>query len=346
MTLAGARLGMISPFIAQTACAARASQYDGELSALDSATTWLNSQPLMEADLRGKVVLIDFCTYSCINWLRTLPYVRAWADKYTHQGLSLIGVHTPEFAFEKDVSNVRQAVKDLAVSYPLAIDNDYAIWTAFENQYWPALYFIDATGRIRHRYFGEGEYEQSERVIQRLLVEAGRQGVSRDLVSVQGRDAEAPADWGSLKSPEMYVGYRRSNNFASPGGVAPDEPRPYSVAAQLRLNQWALSGNWTIGASVISLNAPNGVIACRFHARDVHLVMGPGEKSKSLAFRVRIDGRLPEDARGSDVDPEGRGILSAQRMYQLIRQPGPVKERQFEIEFMDAGAEAFAFTFG
>jgi thiol-disulfide isomerase/thioredoxin len=319
---------------------------EGELPSLGSATGWLNSQPLTTASLRGKVVLIDFWTYTCINWLRTLPYVRAWAEKYKNQGLVVIGVHSPEFAFEKNLDNVRHAAKDMKVNFPVAIDSDHAIWRAFKNEYWPALYLVDAQGRIRHHHFGEGEYEQSERIIQRLLAEAGSGGVSRDLVSVDGRGAEAAADWGSLKSPENYVGYERTENFASPGGAVLDKRRVYAVPARLKLNQWALSGDWTVQKQAIVLNQANGRIAYRFHACDLHLVMGPAVRGTALRFRVLIDGQPPGAAHGIDVDDKGNGTVTEQRLYQLIRQPKPIADRQFEIEFLDSGVEAFAFTFG
>jgi thiol-disulfide isomerase/thioredoxin len=319
---------------------------EGGMPSLGSATGWLNSQPLTTAGLRGKVVLIDFWTYTCINWLRTLPYVRAWAEKYKNQGLVVIGVHSPEFAFEKNLDNVRRAAKDMKVNFPIAIDSDHAIWRAFKNEYWPALYFVDAQGRIRHHHFGEGEYEQSERIIQQLLAEAGSGGVSRDLVSVDGRGAEAAADWGSLKSPENYVGYERTENFASPGGAVLDKRRVYAVPARLRLNQWALLGDWTVQKQAIVLNQANGRIAYRFHARDLHLVMGPAVRGTALRFRVLIDGQPPGAAHGIDVDDKGNGTVTEQRLYQLIRQPKPIADRQFEIEFLDSGVQAFAFTFG
>ena len=259
---------------------------EGELPSLGGATGWLNSQPLTSRSLRGKVVLFQFCTYTCINWLRTLPYVRAWDEKYKGQGLVVVGVHTPEFEFEKDVDNVRRALKDMGVVYPVAVDNDYAVWRAFKNQYWPALYLVDAQGRIRHHHFGEGEYERSERVIQQLLAEAGAGGVGQEIVSVEGRGAEAAADWGSLKSPENYVGYGRTENFASPGGAVSDERRVYAAPARLSLNQWALSGEWTVGKQAVVLNKAGGRVACRFHARDLHLVMGPSARGSSVRFRV------------------------------------------------------------
>jgi thiol-disulfide isomerase/thioredoxin len=313
---------------------------------LRSATLWLNSRPVTAADLRGKVVLIDFWTYTCINWLRSLPYVRAWAEKYQNRGLVVIGVHTPEFAFERNIDNVRRAARDMRVDFPIAIDNDYAIWRAFNNQYWPALYFIDSQGRIRHHQFGEGEYEQSEIVVQQLLAEAGIRGVGHELVSVDARGLEAAADWGDLKSPENYLGYDRTENFASPGGAVLDKPRVYGAPAWLGLNHWALAGDWTVENQATLLNRPNGRIAYRFHARDLHLVMGPAARGTSVRFRVLIDAQPPGAAPGLDVDHRGGGAVTEQRLYQLIRQPRPIADRQFEIEFLDPGLEAFAFTFG
>ena len=318
----------------------------GELRSLDSATEWLNSPPLTEAGLRGKVVLVEFWTYTCINWLRVQPYVRAWADKYKDQDLVVIGVHAPEFPFEKDLDNVRRMVKDLNVAYPVAVDNNMAIWRAFDNNYWPAFYFIDAQGRLRHRQFGEGEFEQAERVIQQLLTEAGSTGVGRDLVTVEGRGVEAPADWSSLRSPENYLGYQRTQGFASPGGGDPDQRRVYAAPARLRLNQWGVSGEWTMGRGAIALHQPQGKIVYRFHARDLHLVMGPSVPGRPVRFRVLIDGMPPGAAHGGDVDEQGYGTLDQQRMYQLIRQQKPIGDRLFEIEFLDSGAEVFAFTFG
>jgi thiol-disulfide isomerase/thioredoxin len=332
--------------VQQMAPAAVQLRIEGELPSLGGATEWLNSPALTAAGLRGKVVLIDIWTYTCINWLRSLPYVRAWAEKYKNQGLVVIGVHAPEFEFEKNVDNVRRAAKDMKVDYPIAIDNNYAIWRALKNEYWPALYFVDAQGRIRHHHFGEGGYEQSERIIQQLLAEAGIGGVGHELVSVDARGAEVAADWGSLKSPENYVGYERTENFASPGGAVLDKRRVYAAPAQLRLNHWALSGDWTVGKQAIVLNKANGRIAYRFHARDLHLVMGPAARGTSVRFRVLIDGKPPAAAHGIDVDDQGNGTVTEQRLYQLIRQPKPIADRQFEIEFLDAGVEAFAFTFG
>jgi thiol-disulfide isomerase/thioredoxin len=301
---------------------------------------------LTAAGLRGKVVLIDFWTYSCINWRRTLPYVRAWAEKYKGQGLVVIGVHTPEFAFEKNIDNVRWAAKDMRVDYPIAIDNDYAIWGAFNNEYWPALYFVDARGQIRHHVFGESEYEQSELIIQQLLSEAGIGGIGHELVSVDAPGAEAAADWGNLRSPESYVGHERTENFVSRDGAILDKPHVYKAPAQLRLNHWALSGDWTIGKQAVVLNKADGRIAYRFHARDLNLILGPSARGASVRFRVLIDGQPPGAAHGVDIDGQGNGTVTESRMYQLIRQPKPIADRQFEIEFLDPGLAAFDFTFG
>jgi thiol-disulfide isomerase/thioredoxin len=319
---------------------------EGELPSFSGATAWLNSPPLSAADLRGNVVLIDFWTYTCINWLRTLPYVRAWAEKYREHGVVTIGVHTPEFSFEHDLQNVRRAAKDMKVSYPIAIDNDYAIWDAFDNHYWPALYLVDAQGRIRYHHFGEGAYEQSEMMLQHVLAEAGLSGLDGELVSVDAQGVEAAADWDSLRSAENYVGYERTENFASPGDAVLDQPRVYAVPARFSLNEWALSGEWTVGREATVLNTANGRITYRFHARDLHLVMGPATRGTSVRFRVFLDGRPPGAAYGIDVDEQGNGTVTDQRLYQLIRQPKPIADRQFEIEFLDAGVEAFAFTFG
>ena len=317
-----------------------------ELASLERANEWLNSPPLTASALRGKVVLIDFWTYTCINWLRTLPYVRAWHEKYRNQGLVVIGVHAPEFAFEKNIDNVRWAVKDRRIDHPIAVDNDHVIWRAFRNQYWPALYFIDAQGRVRHHHFGEGSYEQSEMIIQALLAETGAGGIDRAPVSVDARGIEAAADWRSLMSPENYLGYERTQGFASPGGAHLDKPRTYELPARLRLNEWGLSGDWTVKKETAALNKPNGRIAYRFHARDLHLVMGPAAPGTSVRFRVLIDGQPPGAAHGIDVDAQGNGTVTEQRLYQLIRQPQPIADRQFEIEFLGSGVEAFAFTFG
>jgi thiol-disulfide isomerase/thioredoxin len=319
---------------------------EGAFPSLAGATEWLNSPPLTASGLRGKVVLIDVWTYTCINWLRTLPYVRAWAEKYKSQGLVVIGVHSPEFPFEHDVDNVRRESKEMRVGYPIAIDNDFAIWRALNNNYWPALYFVDAQGRIRHHKFGEGDYDASERVIQQLLTEAGASGIGPEQVAVDARGAEVAAEWDSLKSQENYVGTERTENFASPGGAASDKSKVYALPARLRLNQWALAGDWTVGKTVVALNKANGRIAYRFQARDLHLVMGPATRGTPVRFRVLIDGKPPGAAHGSDIDDQGYGTVAAQRLYQLIRQPKPIADRQFEIEFLDTGVEAFAFTFG
>jgi thiol-disulfide isomerase/thioredoxin len=321
---------------------------EGRLPSLGNATEWLNSEPLTADGLRGKVVLIDFWTYTCINWRRTLPYVRAWAEKYKDHGLVVIGVHSPEFAFEKNVQNVRQAVKEMGIDYPIAIDSDHRIWRDFKNQYWPALYFVDAQGHIRHHQFGEGEYEQSERIIQQLLADAGISGIGHDLASVDARGAEVAADLADLRSPETYVGSELAENFASPGGAVVGQRHVYAAPApaQLGLNHWSLSGDWTVEKPAAVLNQANGRIAYRFHARDLHLIMGPATPGTSVRFRVLIDGQPPGAAHGTDVDDQGNGTVNQQRMYQLIRQPKPIADRQFEIEFLDPGVEVFAFTFG
>ena len=319
---------------------------EGALPSLDGAIEWLNSPPLTPADLRGNVVLVDIWTYTCINWLRTLPYVRAWAEKYQDQGLVVIGVHDPEFMFEHDVDNVRRAARAMQITYPIAIDNRYAIWRGLNNHYWPALYFVDAEGRIRQHHFGEGAYERSERIIQQLLSDAGVSNVDRGLVSVDGHGVEAAADWDNLQSPETYVGYERTERFASPEGVVEGMRHQYAAPARLGLNEWALEGEWTVEQQPALLDEPGGRIAYCFHARDLHLVMGPAMPGASIRFQVLIDGRPPGDAHGSDVDVHGNGTVTEQRLYQLIRQPGPITDRQFEIEFVNAGVEAFAFTFG
>jgi thiol-disulfide isomerase/thioredoxin len=319
---------------------------EGELPSFDGAAEWLNSPPLTAAGLRGKVVLVNFWTYTCINWLRQLPYVRAWAEKYAGQALVVIGVHTPEFGFEHNPDNVRRAVADTRIGYPVAIDNGYAVWRAFDNYYWPALYFADAEGRIRHHHFGEGEYQQSEMVIQQLLTAAGSGGTSHDLVSVDPSGLEAQADWADLRSPENYTGYDRTENFSSPGGIEPGKPHPYTAPARLWLNEWALSGDWTMGEQAATLNTAEGQIVNRFQARDLHMVLGPAAPGTSVRFRVLLDGQPPGTGHGADVDDQGNGTVTEQRLYQLIRQPGPVTERTFEITFLDPGVEAYAFTFG
>jgi hypothetical protein len=292
------------------------------------------------------VVLVEFWTFTCINWIRTLPYVRAWFEKYGRDGLVVLGVHTPEFDVEHDIERVRKAVADMGIEYPIAIDNDYAIWNAFNNSYWPALYFADADGEIRHHRFGEGDYEDSEIVIQRLLAAAGVGGASQELVSVDPRGVEAAADWEQLGSPETYIGYERGTNLASSGGVLRDLPREYALPHVLGLNEWALGGDWTIGRQAAALNGPDGRIAHRFHARDLHLVVAPGRGDQPARFRVLLDGEPPGAAHGVDTDEQGEGRMSEVRLYQLIRQRGAVAERTFEITFLDAGVQAYVFTFG
>lgn len=333
MTIVSAQLGAIASAKTRSA-----------LSALERASTWLNSQPLTAEALQGKVVLAEFWTYTCINWRRQLPYVRAWAEKYRKQGLIVIGVHSPEFSFEKNIENVRWAAKDMRVDFPIAVDNEHAVWQGFNNEYWPALYFVDVKGKIRHTRFGEGEYEQSERAIQKLLSEAGAADVRNELVSIDPSGSEAQPDWKHLQSAENYLGYVRTENFAS--NPAQDKARVYSAPKHVDLNYWALSGDWTMGKEAIRSNQPNARIVYRFHGRDLHLVVGPAKPGTPVRFRVLIDGNVPGSAHGVDVDEQGNGRLVEQRMYQLIRQPGQIVDRQFEIEFIDSGAEAFSFTFG
>jgi hypothetical protein len=316
-----------------------------ELAALGRANEWLNSPRLTPESLAGKVVLVQFGTYTCINWLRTLPYIRAWSQKY-RQGFALIGVHTPEFEFEKNLDNVRRAVPQMRIEFPIVIDNEYSIWRAFNNQYWPALYFLDARGRVRRHHFGEGEYDSSERAIQQLLANAGVGGDQQTVVLVEANGIEAPADWANLRSPENYLGYARTLNFASPGGAESDRRRLYAIPKRMTLNQWALVGEWTMGRQATVLNGPTGRIVCRFHARDLHLVMGPQRQGDSVRFRVSIDGQPPGAAHGGDVDEAGNGVVVEPRLYQLVRQPQPIVDRQFAIEFFGAGVQTFAFTFG
>jgi thiol-disulfide isomerase/thioredoxin len=319
---------------------------EGALPGLGGATAWLNSEPLTPAGLRGKVVVVQFCTFSCVNWLRTLPYVRAWAEKYRDDGLVVIGAHSPEFPFEHDLEKIQSALEGMGVDYPIAVDNEFAVWRAFDNAYWPALYFIDAEGRIRHHHFGEEDYERSERVIQQLLAEAGSDDVDEDLVSVEPDGVCLAADWDTLGSPETYVGYARAAGFASPGGLEPDRSRVYVEPSQLELNQWALFGDWTVWKQITTLNEPGGRIVHRFHGRDLNLVLGSREDGAPMRFVVLIDGEPPNGARGLDVDERGDGTVSQERLYQLIRQDGPITERIFEITFIDGGAQAYVFTFG
>jgi cytochrome c biogenesis protein CcdA/thiol-disulfide isomerase/thioredoxin len=318
----------------------------GTLPPLDGATQWLNSPPLTADGLRGHVVVIDFWTYSCINCLRALPYVKAWYEKYRDKGLVVIGIHAPEFAFEKDLRNVRREVKDLGVTYPVAVDNDYKLWRAFGNEYWPAHYFVDANGKIRHTHFGEGEYDESERVIQQLLEEAGGGNLPADLVSATGTGAALAADETHVLSPETYIGHARADSFASPGGQVPGVAHDYSALAKLALNQWALEGNWTVGEESAVENAASARILFHFQARDLHLVLGPGPDGKPIRFRVRLDGAAPGADHGADIDADGNGTVSEERLYQLIRQSGDIRDRVFEIEFLDPGVVGYAFTFG
>ncbi len=317
---------------------------EGQLPSLDGAVQWLNSPPLTAEALKGKVVVVDFWTYSCINCLRSLPYVRNWADKYKDSGLVVIGVHAPEFAFEKDPANVKKAVADLGVTYPVALDNNYAIWRGFNNHYWPAHYFIDANGKVRHHHFGEGDYDGSERIIRQLLTEAGHTDLPPEGMALQATGAQAAPDLADVQSGETYVGFERAENFASPGGVAENAPHIYAPG-RLTLNQWGLSGEWTVGAERAVLDKKDGSIQYRFHARDLHLVLGPSGDAP-IHFRVTIDGQTPGANHGADTDADGNGVVTGQRLYQLIRQSGPVGDHTFEIRFSDAGAQAYAFTFG
>jgi thiol-disulfide isomerase/thioredoxin len=319
---------------------------EGALPELDGTTAWLNSAPLTPAGLHGRVVLVQFCTFSCINWLRTLPNVQAWARKYRDNGLVLIGVHSPEFPFEHDLEKIRSALDGMGVEHPIAVDNDFAVWRAFDNAYWPALYFVDAAGLIRHHRFGEEDYERSERVIQQLLREAGGRDVDDDLVAIAPDGVYRAADWDTLKSPETYVGYARATGFASPGGLQPDRSRDYAAPSQLALNHWALSGDWTVGAQVATSNEPGGQLVHRFHGRDLNLVLGSAAAGRPTRFRVRLDGDPPQAAHGLDIDERGDGTVTEERLYQLIRQDGPITDRAFEITFVDADAQAYVFTFG
>ncbi len=318
---------------------------EGELPSLAGATQWLNTQPLTAQSLRGKVVLVDFWTYSCINCIRSLPYVHAWAEKYKDYGLVVIGVHAPEFAFEKEPQNVIKAVKDLGVTYPVALDNDYAIWKGFNNEYWPAHYFIDTQGRIRHHHFGEGEYDQSEDVIRQLLTEAGQKNLPGGYVQPGAQGAEAAGSGDATRSPETYVGYARAENFAG-GQVAHDDAWTYHAPATLMANQWALDGRWTVRDENARLDSANGRIVYRFRGRDLHLVLGPGNEGKPVRFRVLIDGKAPGADHGMDIDADGNGTVTSQRLYQLVRQASGTGERTFEITFLDPGVQAYAFTFG
>jgi thiol-disulfide isomerase/thioredoxin len=319
---------------------------EGRMPEMDGAIGWLNSAPLSSKALRGKVVLVDFWTYTCINSLRPLPYVKSWAAKYKDAGLVVIGVHTPEFSFEHEPANVDNAVRELKVGYPVAIDSNYRIWQAFHNDYWPAEYIVDAKGRIRYHHFGEGEYGETERVIQELLKENGATGVDGTLVSVSASGTEAAPSFENEDSPETYVGYRQAERFASPGRIAKDSPKTYSPPAEPSLNQWGLSGSWNVGAEGIVLQSAPGKIVYRFHSRDLHMVLAPTKEGKPVHFRVKLDGSAPGANSGSDTATDGSGEVREPRLYQLIRQKGPIQDRTFEIEFLDPGAQAFVFTFG
>ncbi|MBC3921455.1 Protein DipZ [Pseudomonas fluorescens] len=319
---------------------------EGTLPPLEGAVQWLNSPPLTAEALKGKVVLVDFWTYSCINCLRTLPYVKAWAEKYRDQGLVVIGVHAPEFAFERDVSNVTKAMQDLGITYPVAIDNAYKIWRAFDNQYWPAHYFADAKGQIRYHHFGEGDYAESERVIQQLLREAGARNVAGGLIQADAKGVQQAPDMNEVQSPETYLGYQRAENFISTGTLATNQVANYPAAGNLALNHWTLEGQWNVGGQQATLDQPGGRIVYRFHARDLHLVLGPGADGKPVRFNVTVDGQAPGDAHGTDVAPDGSGTVTEQRLYQLVRQPGAVQDHTFTIEFLDPNVAAYAFTFG
>jgi thiol-disulfide isomerase/thioredoxin len=340
------RPGLIRSIVHHVAGDRRALPDEGRLASFEGATGWLNSDPLTPEGLRGRLVLVDFWTYTCVNWLRTLPYLRAWAAKYGESGLTVIGVHTPEFGFEHDIDNVVTQSRNLGVEYPIAVDNEYAVWSAFANHFWPASYLADGHGRIRFHHFGEGEYAMTEMAIQQLLLDAGVDRIDQDLVMVEPRGLEVAADWQTLQSPETYVGYNQSTGFAQDGAATFDEPRVYAPPGRLPLNSWGLSGNWTVAGHAAVSNEPGGRIAFHFHARDLNLVMGPSSRGASTPFRVFLDGQLATDAHGTDVDPHGSGTVSDQRTYQLIRQLGAIADRLFEVEFLDAGIEAYCFTFG
>jgi len=319
---------------------------EGPMPDLSGAVAWLNSPPLTRKSLRGKVVLVDFWTYSCINCLRALPYVEGWAAKYKEGGLVVIGVHTPEFAFEKERANVEKAVRDLRISYPVAIDSEYKIWQAFNNEYWPAHYFIDGKGRIRYHHFGEGEYDESEGVIQRLLKENGATSLSEERISIPANGAEAAPDNPDIRSSETYIGYHRAEHFGSVEPIVQDSRKSYTPRPRLSLNQWALGGQWKVGPESAVLQTSPGKLVFRFHARDLHMVLGAAKDGKSVRFTVKLDGTPPGEDHGSDADANGAGTIQGHRLYQLIRQKGTVEDRTFEIEFLDPGVQAFAFTFG
>ncbi|AQS87751.1 cytochrome c biogenesis protein [Neoasaia chiangmaiensis NBRC 101099] len=328
------------------AASAQTLDNEGRLPSLDGATQWLNSPPLSRDQLRGKVVLVDFWTYSCINCLREMPYLSAWAEKYKPYGLVVIGVHAYEFDFEKNIDNIKQAIARYHVNFPVAVDNDRGIWNAFQNEYWPAAYFVDAQGHIRHHHFGEGDYADSERIIQTLLRDAGAKNVPTTLVSVDATGAQAEGDMADMQSPETYIGYARAQNFASAGGAVQDETSDYAASNTLALNQWDLGGKWSVNAEHATLHAPGGTIDYRFHARDLHLVMGPGPNGQPVPFHVTIDGHAPGAAHGADIDANGNGTVTGQQLYQLVRQNGEIGDHTFTIRFDKPGVQAFSFTFG
>ena len=309
------------------------------------AVGWLNSNPLDRNSLRGKVVLVDIWTYSCINSLRQLPYLKDWAEKYKAVGLVVIGVHSPEFGFEKDRESVERGVNGLKLDYPIAIDSNMGVWQAFNNEYWPADYFIDGNGRIRHHHFGEGEYDQSERVIQQLLKENGAAQVDQTLVKASGGGIEAPFSMDVL-SPETYAGYLRTDRFSSQERMAPDSVKTYTPPKNPDLNEWGLGGSWNVSDESATLQAPNGKTVFQFHARDLHMVLGPNEPNKSIHYSVKLDGEPPGENHGVDTSTAGSGEVNQPRLYQLIRQKGPIADRTFEIEFADPGVRAYSFTFG
>lgn len=319
---------------------------EGQMPPLTGDGVWLNSEPLTPERLRGKVVLIDFWTYSCINCLRAMPYVKSWYERYKDHGLVVVGIHAPEFDFEKNVANVRRAMQKFGVTYPVVLDTNYSLWKAFNNRYWPAHYFVDAEGKIRGHHFGEGNYKESEELIRQLLTDAGVKQLPAPVSGIRQEGVQAAASHESVESPETYIGYGRAENFVSPGGALEDGPKAYAAPDKLKLNDWALGGNWTVEEEKAMLNAPAGKIVFRFKARDLHLVLGPGSDGKAVRFRVTVDGKAPARDHGVDVDEKGNGVVHEQRLYQLIRQSGEADEHTFVIEFLDAGAQAYAFTFG
>jgi thiol-disulfide isomerase/thioredoxin len=338
--------GLIRSIAHRLAGEPHALPFEGRLARFDGATGWLNSEPLTPEGLRGRVVLVDFWTYTCINWLRTAPYVRAWAAKYADAGLTIVGVHTPEFGFEHDLDNVTEHTRRYGVEFPVAIDSDYGVWRAFANHFWPAVYIADAEGRLRHHHFGEGEYAQTEMVIQQLLLDAGATDLDQELVTVDPQGLEVAADWQTLRTPETYTGYGQASGFASDGVARYDAPHVYSAHASLPLNYWDLSGDWTVARHAAVANEPGARIVFQFHARDLNLVMGPATRGSAFRIRVSLDGQPVGTAHGTDVDPDGAATIDAQRTYQLIRQTGAIEDRRGEIEFLDGGAEAYCFTFG